>query len=158
MAGFPILFLRAAAFVCLLGIVTGARSGPITDSFRIEIFAAHDGPVRQESVDIHGSSTAALSIQAYPLDGIAALEAKLSEGLPPEPETGKREALQRISELQRHDIEQVHRAATGLLRALELGLDRYPAIVFEGQAVVYGVTDLHEALRLYRAWAARAAE
>ena len=40
-------------------------------------------------------------------------------------------------------------------RALELirdFVDRYPAIVFDGRAVVYGVTDLVQALNRYEAW------
>ena len=48
------------------------------------------------------------------------------------------------------------RAASGLLKAAEYGIDRYPAVVFDGDAVVYGVTDLDEALRHYREWQGRA--
>ncbi|MEA3275692.1 MAG: DUF1525 domain-containing protein, partial [Pseudomonadota bacterium] len=40
--------------------------------------------------------------------------------------------------------------------AAEYGIDRYPAIVLDGQAVVYGVTDVGEALRHYRMWQGRA--
>ena len=43
-------------------------------------------------------------------------------------------------------------AAFGLAKAVQYGVDRYPAIVFEGRAVVYGVTDLVEALNRYEAW------
>jgi len=31
-------------------------------------------------------------------------------------------------------------------------VDRYPAIVFDGQAVVYGVTDVETALAHYQKW------
>ena len=43
-------------------------------------------------------------------------------------------------------------AAKGLMRALQYGINRYPAIVFDGQAVVYGVTDIETAARLYDHW------
>ncbi len=43
-------------------------------------------------------------------------------------------------------------AALGLAKAKQYGLDRYPAIVFDGRAVVYGVRDLGEALARYRQW------
>ena len=35
---------------------------------------------------------------------------------------------------------------------LQYGIDRYPAVVFDGRVVVYGVTDLVEALDRYEAW------
>ena len=43
-------------------------------------------------------------------------------------------------------------AAIGLAKAVQYGIDRYPAIVFDGRVVVYGVTDLVEALDRYKAW------
>ena len=39
-----------------------------------------------------------------------------------------------------------------LAKVMQYGLDRYPAIVFDSQAVVFGITDLEQALRLYRQW------
>ena len=54
------------------------------------------------------------------------------------------------------EVGQVARAAVGLVRAAEYGIDRYPAIVFDGQAVVYGITDIGEALSHYRMWQGRA--
>ena len=35
---------------------------------------------------------------------------------------------------------------------MQYRLDRYPAIVFNGQAVVYGVTDVEDAFHRYRRW------
>ena len=43
-------------------------------------------------------------------------------------------------------------SATALAKAMQYGVDRYPAIVFDGQAVVYGVTDLKAALVHYQMW------
>jgi hypothetical protein len=40
---------------------------------------------------------------------------------------------------------------TGVLKAREWGLERFPAIVFgQGESVVYGVTDLEQAVLLWR--------
>jgi integrating conjugative element protein (TIGR03757 family) len=36
--------------------------------------------------------------------------------------------------------------------ALHYGVDRIPAIVIDGTAVVYGVTDLVDAVQRYDAW------
>jgi integrating conjugative element protein (TIGR03757 family) len=46
----------------------------------------------------------------------------------------------------------MQRAAIGLTKALQYGIDRFPAMVFDGQCVVYGVTDLGQALRQYHRW------
>ena len=43
-------------------------------------------------------------------------------------------------------------AALGLAKAVQYGVDHYPAIVFNGTAVVYGVTDLVEAVQRYDTW------
>jgi len=43
-------------------------------------------------------------------------------------------------------------AAIGLAKAMQYGVDRYPAIVVNGTAVVYGVTDLVDAAARYETW------
>ena len=43
-------------------------------------------------------------------------------------------------------------AAMGLAKAMQYGVDRYPAIVFNGEVAIYGVTDIGEALDRYRLW------
>jgi len=43
-------------------------------------------------------------------------------------------------------------AAKGLVQALQYGIDRYPAIVFDGEVVVYGVTDVNAATRIHKQW------
>ncbi len=95
-------------------------------------------------------------IEVYALDGIEGLEATLSERLSTDPNAARRVALKRVSQMDAVRIEQAQRAAVGLVRAAEYGIDRYPAIVFDGQAVVYGITDIGEALRYYRVWQGRA--
>jgi len=50
----------------------------------------------------------------------------------------------------------MQRAAIGLTKALQYGIDRFPAMVFDGQCVVYGVTDLGQALHRYHLWQGRA--
>lgn len=58
----------------------------------------------------------------------------------------------RIGQMNEARMERMRRAALGLSRAMQYGVDHYPAIVVDGRAVVYGVTDLEEALSRYRAW------
>jgi integrating conjugative element protein (TIGR03757 family) len=57
--------------------------------------------------------------------------------------------------LQAHQAEFAGRilpAYEGLGNAINLGVSHYPALVFNGQAVIYGVTDIQQGLELYRHW------
>jgi integrating conjugative element protein (TIGR03757 family) len=40
----------------------------------------------------------------------------------------------------------------GLSQAVNLGLNQYPALVFNNQAVVLGVTDIQQGLAIYQRW------
>jgi len=92
------------------------------------------------------------TVTVHLVDGLEQFESALSEGLPNDAEAAKAEALRRIGELNETGIAPPKNAAIGLAKAVEYGVDRYPAIVFEGRAVIYGVTDLVEALDRYDAW------
>ena len=37
----------------------------------------------------------------------------------------------------------MQRAAMGLAKAMQYGIDQYPAIVFDGDLAIYGVTDIN---------------
>jgi len=88
----------------------------------------------------------------YAIDGIHQLESNLSQKLPADPEVAKPLVLNRIEHLGEDAMGRLQQSATGLAKALQYGIDRYPAIVFDGAAVVYGVTDIQTALRHYQQW------
>lgn len=119
---------------------------------RVDVFTAQDLPVQAAGRD----GVPSTMIEVYEIDGIARLESILSENLPTDENAARRAAMARIPPPDGAEVDQVARAAVGLVRADEYGIDRYPAIVFDGHAVVYGVTDLGEALRHYRVWQGRA--
>ena len=90
----------------------------------------------------------------YNIERIAHLQQALSKDLPSDPEKAKQLVLarfQRIDTQLSHDLEN---AANGLVQAMQYGIDRYPAIVFDGKAVVYGITDIRAASQVYRQWQA----
>ena len=95
-----------------------------------------------------------LKITVHKIDGIQSVERDLSLNLPVEPQAAKQIALHRIENLDEQTRSSMHAAATALAKAMQYGVDRYPAVVFDGEAVVYGVTDLTVALEQYRAWQA----
>ena len=97
-----------------------------------------------------------IELQIYQLDGIQHFETQLSSNLPIDPDHSKQIALKRIQQLDEQTMAAVQNAAVGLAKAMQYGVGRYPAIVFDGEAVVYGLTDLSSALDHYRTWQAGA--
>ncbi len=97
---------------------------------------------------------AAVSIISYRVDGLASIMAELSSGLSHQPAQAEAIVRQRLQALDHGVLHQrIEQATLGLLKAREYNLDRYPAIVFnQGEAVLYGLTDLRRAVEVYRRW------
>ncbi|MCP5129183.1 MAG: TIGR03757 family integrating conjugative element protein [Pseudomonadales bacterium] len=94
----------------------------------------------------------------YLIDRIYKLQEELSIELPADSGSAKILALQRFQQLDNQLSTELENAAKGLVQAMQYGIDRYPAIVFDGQAVVYGLTDIYAASQLYQRWQAESAE
>ena len=124
--------------------------GPVraAEMVSVEVFKASGKLLAQAS---QGRLRAA-KITTYMLDGLDRFESSLSEGLPADVDVAKTEALRRIQQLDEARMARAKNTAFGLAKAVQYGIDRYPAIVFDGEAVVYGVTDLAEAVDHYEAW------
>lgn len=114
----------------------------------LEVFAAAEFPV--SSRDDRRLQGATVTI--YAIDGLEQFESTLSQNLPADADAAKAEALRRIGELDDARMAPAKDAAMGLAKAVQYGVDRYPAIVVNGNAVLYGVTDLVEAVARYEAW------
>lgn len=93
----------------------------------------------------------------YLIDRIYKLQEELSIDLPADPESAKSLALQRFQRMDTQLSGELENAAKGLVQVMQYGIDRYPAIVFDGQAVVYGLTDIPAATQLYQRWQAESA-
>ncbi|MEW8507208.1 MAG: TIGR03757 family integrating conjugative element protein [Candidatus Thiodiazotropha sp.] len=120
--------------------------------YLVEVFTTADSPIAGEGGINKQALRGKKEFRVYELDGIRRTEEKLSEGLPADLEQSKRVVLQRFQQLSEEDRTRMQRAAKGLAKAMQYGVDRYPAIVFDGQAVVYGVTDVQSALAHYLVW------
>jgi integrating conjugative element protein (TIGR03757 family) len=118
----------------------------------IEIFTSDKHPLIDTDVKGAGSNLRGLKITVYKIDGIQSVERALSLNLPVEPRQAKQIALHRIQSLDEQTRSRMHAAATALAKAMQVGVDRYPAVVFDGEVVAYGVIDLTVALEQYRAW------
>jgi len=144
-------------FVCLVPLVlfvdtTFADPRGLNPLPVIEVFTSAQYPVVETDTTGSGSHLQGPVITVYEIDGIQSVERDLSLNLPVEPQQSKQIALQRIQSLDEQTRSRMQASATALAKAMQYGIDRYPAIVFDGQAVVYGVTDLQVALAHHESW------
>jgi len=118
----------------------------------IEVFTSAQYPIVEPDAKRAGTHLQGPVIMVYEIDGIQSVERDLSLNLPVEPQQSKQIALQRIQNLDEQTRSRMQASATALAKAMQYGINRYPAIVFDGQAVVYGVTDLQVALAHHESW------
>jgi integrating conjugative element protein (TIGR03757 family) len=117
----------------------------------IEVFTSAHFPIR-------GSETSGVrknalgTVTHYDLDGIDQLQRTLSQALPNDPGQAKQLVLQRLQSMDAALNHRLENAGSGLLHAMHYGIDRTPAIVFDRQAVIYGVTELADAIEQYTQW------
>jgi integrating conjugative element protein (TIGR03757 family) len=125
-------------------------SGPVAagEFLNVDVFTAVELPISGKA----DPRLRAATVTVYAVDGLTQFESALSHDLPTDADAAKPEALRRIGALTESRIALAKNAAMGLARAVQFGVDRYPAIVFNGTAVVFGVTDLAEAVQRYDAW------
>jgi integrating conjugative element protein (TIGR03757 family) len=145
---FPI----SVTLVIPLWLVCSAAAVAELSPYRLEIFTDSD-----EAATNWQELSASLKdtdIRVYWLNGIHRLEAELSQSLPADAQSAERAVLERLQQLDKDRRDQIAESARALARAVELGIGRYPAIVIDGQWVLYGLTDLSAAVTLYRRWQA----
>lgn len=118
----------------------------------IEVFTSTDLPIVGEDDKASISKFSKVNLQIFELDGIQQIENRLSRGLSSDPVESRQVVLERFQQLTHGDRIRVRSAATGLAKAAQYGVDRYPAIVFDGAFVVYGITDIHSAFIHYQQW------
>jgi integrating conjugative element protein (TIGR03757 family) len=148
----PAVFRYAAARLALLVALSlslggGASAADGWGPVRVEVFTAQDLPPSALRRDEPRAGSVA--VEVYALDGLDRLVADLSDQLPTEPNVARRTARARLGRVGPGQLEAARQAASGLRKAAGYGIDRYPAVVFDGHAVVYGVTDLDEASRRF---------
>ena len=140
----------AKAYIIISMVLTGTLSAPAIAGEAapaIEIFTDSKFQV----VSVSDNTT------VYVMDRINQLQQALSEDLPSDPENAKRLVLSRFQRMDAQLSSELENAAKGLVQAMQYGIDRYPAIVFDGDAVVYGVLDVTAATQLYQRWQTRGA-
>ena len=108
---------------------------------RVEVFTDRAHPI------IH--TEAFTRVRVVRIDGLVLAQEYLSKGLPMDENAAAKRVNARLA-ARPNLTDQMMAAGEGLaLSHLQYRLDRYPAIVFDGRTVIYGVTDLAVAKRLY---------
>lgn len=91
-----------------------------------------------------------IDLQVFDLSAPERVEAEIDAGLPPQRELAAQLARQRLADPQFQS--RLRTAYQGHLQALQARITRIPAVLFDGTTVVYGVTDLEDALAIYLRW------
>jgi integrating conjugative element protein (TIGR03757 family) len=92
-------------------------------------------------------------IVIFNLDDVSQLEKNISKSLPAHEQEAKQVLLQRIDSIGRnHFNSTLVNAYSGIFYALKHKIDRYPVIVFDSTAVIFGKVDLLAALHCYEQW------
>ena len=136
----------------VLSQVTLAEKQMVVTPRSIEIFTTTDQPIN--AIDRFVEKHMHVAFQIHELDAIKGLEDTLSQGLTADPDKAKRLVLERLQQLNKGTRSQLEHSATALAKAVQYGVEKYPAMVFDGELVVYGLTDLSVALMHYRHWRA----
>ena len=116
----------------------------------IEVITSDAYPVSGiKSVQRHG-----YLVNVYNLDDGKRLVAEIGKHLPKNQDAAKKALEKRFKKMGDAAIkQQFMQAYHGVILSTQYGLTRYPAVVFEqGQSVIYGVTNLDQAVNLYRLW------
>jgi len=136
------LFLVAVLFPALLQAASPSTSMPSS----IEVFTNGRYP-------ISGTGSASVPVQIYDLDAPDRLEDALSADLPLNPEQAKTIVLKRLNDLGAELADMVDQAYEGVTKAMSYELTKIPAIVFDdGVSVIYGISDINEAIKHYQLW------
>lgn len=144
----PIRMGTAFTLLFVLNQLTWAEEQIVMTPTSIEIFTTADQPIGA----IDRLPAEHPSIRIHNLDAIKGLEVELSQRLSADPDKAERQLLERLQQLSGSTRSQLEHSAMSLARAMQYGLEKYPAIVFDGDLVVYGLTDLSVALMHYRLW------
>ncbi len=135
--------IRSILGAVLLSALACVTPPPAAAQERIEVFRLSD----QSIVASPGTTV-------YVVDAMRQYMARLSSGLSRNPADAQQAARTRLQALTAQNKEALHAASSALVRAAEYRIAKAPAIVFDGRAVLYGITDIEQARAIYRGWKA----
>lgn len=134
----------------LLGLALPLASFAAETPSQVDVFTDAAHPMENVAA-VKQALGGQTTVRTFHIDAQARLNKTLSKDLPADRDKARAMALERIQALDQSHLRQaLAESFDGLMLAQRYGIDRYPAIVFDGgKRVVYGVVNLREALRLY---------
>jgi integrating conjugative element protein (TIGR03757 family) len=137
-------------------VVPGARlANTHTASVSIERTSVGTDTVRTAAtVEVFSNSAIYLTnirdARVYLLDAMEVLDSELSVGLPANERDAQTILRQRLHALGAAALaSRTKSAAEGIVQSARYGVDRIPAVVVNGEAVIYGVTDIDVARAIF---------
>jgi len=132
--------------------ISDTNADPAVSRIALEVFTTSERPVVELAPKSATNALSDYAVTVYEIDGIQFIERKLSHDLPIDRGQSRHLAMQRLRHLEEPEVRGMRAAAMGLAKAVQYGIDRTPAVVFDGEAVVYGVIDVSAAVETYEAW------
>jgi integrating conjugative element protein (TIGR03757 family) len=144
-----IYFITLSLMICKAAVVY-ADTRPIPES--IIVITSQQRPVTGKRLPVTGPQP---EVEIYYLDAVKNIEDQLSNSLPPDVGQAKQLVTTRIAQQGQTAFEhQLQEAYQPLLLMMRYQLDRYPVMIFDERAVIYGITDIPQAMQRYQVWAA----
>lgn len=133
-------------YLAALGLLTfGSSRAALSQQF-VEVFTDQTHPVA-------GAANPDLDVRYYELDNPQNYLKSFTLDVPADPSEAEGVIRARIDKLGGEAFSrQLHDAYAGAMQAFAYQLDRYPAIVFNKHAVVYGVNNVDTAYQYYVNW------
>ncbi len=149
-------YRRADRFcLCLCALIlaiSDTSADPAVPRIALEVFTTSQRPVVALAPKSATNALFDYAVTVYEIDGLQFIERKLSHDLPIDRGQSQHLAMQRLRRLEEPEVRGMRAAAMGLAKAMQYGIDRTPAVVFDGEAVVYGMADVSAAVEAYEAW------
>lgn len=138
-------------YILMLLMVTVSNANAAGVSL-IEVFTTNGGAIKELSEQINRSRSYKLVI--HNMNRVEEWEKEFSEGLPGDEESAKVEVDRRIEKMGGRQVfgDEVLRAYEPLMRATEIGLMEFPAVVIDENYVVYGTDSVDLAIERYWTW------
>ncbi|MFN3493638.1 MAG: TIGR03757 family integrating conjugative element protein [Hydrogenophaga sp.] len=113
---------------------------------RIEVFANSAMVITPE----HAQNSQQYQVVIYRLDALKQVEAQINRNVPKTDAAAREYFARNEAQLKRAISPSVINAANGITLVNHYRIERIPAIVLDGKSVIYGVTDINQALALYQ--------
>lgn len=155
----PVAWLRlmmAMVVVCAMTAPSAGHAAPTPVTVAVEHTAVGTDRIAPAgTVEVFSNSAIYLTntrdARVYLLDALEVLDRELSAGLPANEREAQAMVRRRLQGMGTAKLaERTRLGAEGIVQAARYGIDRVPAVVVNGEAVIYGVTDIDAARGIYQ--------